>query len=222
MIFYSVLCLIGMACQGLFISFDHQKKILPALIFKGLGSVFFISVGFWCYSHSSATELPKIIYGLILGGIGDVLLNLRYFFKKADTPIFLLGAASFLGGHIFYLLHILSNCGNVLLPVIIGLCVAGIMLFIIFKKVKVTAELMAFGILYIGCIYTMAAIGVFRAITVPSASAALFAIGAVLFSCSDTILIFDTFYKKKLWTEISNLSIYYVAQLLIATSLFFC
>ena len=53
-------------------------------------------------------------------------------------------------------------------------------------------------------------------------SALLYALGAVLFTVSDVVLIFNTFGKEsKFSLRITNLSLYYIGQLLIAGSLFF-
>ena len=64
------------------------------------------------------------------------------------------------------------------------------------------------------------AIGI--ALFVPSTRATIYAIGAVLFTASDIVLIFNTFSGvTKFSLRITNLTLYYIGQILIACSLFF-
>jgi len=59
-------------------------------------------------------------------------------------------------------------------------------------------------------------------ITMPAAASWMHALGAVLFTLSDIVLIFNTFgSEQKFSMRITNLSLYYLGQLLIASSLFF-
>ena len=53
-------------------------------------------------------------------------------------------------------------------------------------------------------------------------SAVIYAIGAVLFTASDIVLIFNTFSGVTRFSlRITNLTLYYIGQLLIAASLFY-
>jgi len=67
----------------------------------------------------------------------------------------------------------------------------------------------------------MTAVAAARVITDFSYTSLTFLIGAVLFTASDVILIFNMFSDhKKAWMRPTNLMLYYVGQLLIAVSLF--
>ena len=59
-------------------------------------------------------------------------------------------------------------------------------------------------------------------LAVASAAAWMHAVGAVLFTLSDIVLIFNTFGKEQKFSmRITNLSLYYLGQLMIAASLFY-
>ena len=68
----------------------------------------------------------------------------------------------------------------------------------------------------------MTAIALGIAIFTPTRRAIIYAIGAVLFTASDVVLIFNTFSGvTKFSLRITNLTLYYIGQILIACSLFF-
>ena len=68
----------------------------------------------------------------------------------------------------------------------------------------------------------MNCVAVSNLITAPSKFTAIFAAGAVLFLVSDIVLILNTFGpESKFSLRITNLSLYYLGQLLIALSLMF-
>ena len=91
-----------------------------------------------------------------------------------------------------------------------------------FRTLTVKPAFKAFGILYIGAIVLMTAVAIGNVITGPSTAAWMHAIGAVLFTLSDIVLIFNTFGTTSRFSlRITNLSLYYLGQLLIAGSLFY-
>lgn len=228
----AIICaLTGIVLQGLFIAVEHKEKYVPAVILKGLASAMFVAVGLFgrrvVLSSSAVTgadEFVKfILIGLILGLVGDVLLNLRFVFKKIGQKIFLLGIVAFLAGHIFYLVALIPSAQNLLVCIIVGAVTAAVLLFIIFKTMEVKLAFKIFGIVYIGAVVIMTAVAIGNLIADPTYSKnIIFAIGAVLFTASDVVLIFNTFGKEtKFALRITNLSLYYIGQLLIAGSMFF-
>ncbi|MBQ4458926.1 MAG: hypothetical protein II911_00840, partial [Clostridia bacterium] len=77
-----------------------------------------------------------------------------------------------------------------------------------------------FGVVYIGAVVLMTAVSVGVYVTRRTPGALLYMIGAVLFTASDIILIFNTFTKDgKAWMRPTNLILYYLGQLLIALSI---
>ncbi|MBR4421971.1 MAG: lysoplasmalogenase [Erysipelotrichaceae bacterium] len=201
-----LMILIGFLLQALFIKTEHDEKYLLADILKGSASLMFVLIG------------------LVFGMIGDILLNLRYVFPKHGQKIFLAGIVAFLIGHIMYLLALIPQAQHVWIwyCVIIGALAAGALLAYIFKTMEVKKAFKIFGIFYLGAVFIMTAIALGIAIFTPSKRALIYAVGAVLFTASDVVLIFNTFSGVSRFSmRITNLTLYYLGQILIACSLFF-
>lgn len=218
-----LLCILGMAVQGIFIAVEHKEKYIGAVCLKGSASIIFVIIGCIAFCSAANAGFARLVFiGLILGAVGDILLNLRFVFEKAGQKIFLLGIAAFLAGHILYLAALIPQSDSLLICIIIGAVIAAAILAYIFKTMSVKTAFKIFGIFYIGAVVIMTVIAIGNLITAPSTTAWLYAIGAVLFTVSDIVLIFNTFGgTQKFSLRITNLSLYYAGQLLIASSLFF-
>lgn len=217
-------CLVGLIIQIAFIITERKEHYGFAVILKGTASLVFIGIGLLCGDASTDMTLAKwVVAGLILGGIGDVCLNLRFVLKSAGQKVFMGGIAAFLLGHLAYLAALLPPAGKTLffsLP--LGLLAAYLLLKWILAKVSVGKAFKIFGIIYIGAVVLMTAVAIGLLIAKPVTAHAMFAIGAVLFTLSDIILVFHLFTAdKKPWMRPTNLTLYYLGQLLIACSLLF-
>lgn len=190
---------------------------------KGLASVFFVALGIWCASKTAYSLYDKlIIAGLIFGFAGDVCLNLRHVFRKIGDKIFLCGVAAFLFGHIIYLVAVVPSATRIVIDIVIGVIVAAALLFYIFKTMKVKIAFKIFGIFYLGAIIIMTTMAIDAAFAAPVLKNLLFAFGAVLFTASDIVLIFNTFSGEETFPRrITNLSLYYIAQICIALTTMF-
>lgn len=228
-----LLAAVGILLQALFIKVEHDQKYVAADILKGSASLMFVLIGFLAYRlNPSNVFVRRIFIGLILGMIGDILLNLRFVFEKSGQKIFLAGIAAFLTGHILYLLAIIPYATRPVLSAVIGAVIAAALLIYIFKTMDVKPAFKAFGVVYLGAIIIMTCLAIncaldprhlfiYSSIVTPIGYY-LYAIGAVLFTASDIVLIFNTFSGvTKFSLRILNLSLYYAGQLLIAISLFF-
>ena len=154
--------------------------------------------------------------------IGDILLNMRYLFPKFDQKIFLTGIVAFLIGHIMYLVALIPQAKHLAVFVAIGALVAAGLLAYIFKTMEVKKAFKIFGVFYLGAVFIMCSIAIGIALFVPNRRSIMYAIGAVLFTASDVVLIFNTFSGvTKFSLRICNLSLYYLGQVLIACSMFF-
>ena len=222
------LMILGAVLQGIFIAVEHKEKFVGAVCLKGAASIVFCVIGGLGFAAASTGGyeggFPRLVLlGLFFGALGDILLNLRWVFEKLNQKIFLSGIAAFLTGHILYLAALIPLSESLLLCVICGVLVAAILLAVIFKTFEVKLAFKIFGILYLGAVILMTSIAIGNCITSGfETSALIYAIGAVLFTVSDVVLIFNTFGKEsKFSLRITNLSLYYIGQLLIASSLFF-
>ena len=217
MIAFCILCLI-LAC--LFIIEENKEKYVAAVVLKGLASLCFVIVGAMAGDGSHLAKL--VLAGLILGCIADILLNLRWVFKEKGKLIFLVGILVFLSGHIVYLAAILPMAQSWVICFVIGIILTAGLMKWIFTKITAEKAFKIFGVFYIGAIVLMNCVAISNLVTVPSAFTALFAAGAALFLISDIVLILNTFGpESKFSLRITNLSLYYLGQLLIALSLLY-
>ncbi len=216
--------LIGCLLQALFIYTEHQEKYLLADILKGSASLVFVLIGLKAYQVVNFAFNKQLLIGLLFGMIGDILLNLRYVFPKQGQKIFLIGIVAFLIGHIMYLLALIPQARHfwIWYCIVLGALLAAGLLAYIFKTMEVKKAFKIFGIFYLGAVFIMTAIAIGIAVFTPSKRAIIYAIGAILFTASDVVLIFNTFSGiTRFSMRITNLTLYYIGQILIALSMFF-
>ena len=217
MLLLIALCLL---LGAVFLRQEREEKYVPAVVLKGLASLCFVLLGLRC---SPGTALAKlVVIGLVLGCAADVLLNLRWVFPKKGQPIFLLGILVFLSGHVLYLAAILPLCRNKLLCLAAGVVLTALLMLWIFRRISAEKAFKIFGVVYIGAIMLLNCAAAANLLAAPSGFTALFAAGALLFLVSDVVLILNTFgAETKQSLRVTNIALYYVGQLLIATSLLF-
>ena len=213
----SILCL---CLAALFMWTEKKEHYMGAVILKGLASLCFVLVGVMAGNGGQLAKL--IVTGLLLGCIADVLLNLRWVFPKKGQLIFLVGILVFLGGHVVYLAAVLPMADNWAVCVVVGVVLTALLMKWIFSKITAKKAFKIFGVFYLGAIMLLNCVAVSNLMTAPSAFTGLFAAGALLFLISDIVLILNTFGpKSKFSLRVTNLSLYYIGQLLIAWSMLF-
>ena len=222
--FAVLLAVFGIVVQSVYMIAEHREKYVLSVILKGSASILFCAVGAIAMSMVSANQgfAKLIVFGLSFGALGDILLNLRFVFPANGQRIFLMGVVAFLIGHILYLCAIVPLSQSLLLCVVIGAILAAALLTWIFRVLTVKPVFKIFGVLYLGAIVLMTTVAIGNVIADPRAATWLYAAGGVLFTTSDLVLIFNTFGKEQKFSmRITNLTLYYLSQLLIAFSLFF-
>ena len=213
----SILCL---CLAALFMWTEKKENYMGAVILKGLASLCFVLVGVMAGNGGQLAKL--IVTGLLLGCVADVLLNLRWVFPKKGQLIFLVGILVFLGGHVVYLAAVLPMADNWAVCVVVGVVLTALLMKWIFSKITAKKAFKIFGVFYLGAIMLLNSVAVSNLMTAPSAFTGLFAAGALLFLISDIVLILNTFGpKSKFSLRVTNLSLYYIGQLLIAWSTLF-
>lgn len=212
---------VGCVIQGIFIATEHKEKYVLADVLKGLAALVFVVIGFLGFTRITTNSLGRLIaIGLAFGLVGDVLLNLRFVLKTNGQKAFLLGILAFLVGHILYLCALLPFAVNTVLCVCIGAVLAAGLLAYIFKTMDVKIAFKIFGVFYLSAVIIMTVIAIGIAIATGDTRDIVYAVGAVLFTASDIVLIFNTFSGVTRFSlRITNLSLYYIGQLLIAMSL---
>ena len=215
----TIACLIVMSA---FIYVEGKEKWTVAVILKGCASLLFVLLGFECSKVFAGTDFCRLVrIGLILGFVADILLNLRFVFKKKGKIVFLVGILVFLSGHILYLCALIPTVKNILIPLIAGVVLSALLLKWIFTKIEAQKAFKIFGVFYIGAIVIMNCFAVANLIQdITNTRYIVFTIGALLFLASDIVLILNTFGKEtKRSLRITNLVLYYLGQILIAYSL---
>lgn len=218
-----LLMIIGAILQGIFIAVEHKEKYVLADILKGAAAACFVIIGIVGYLTKTSDSFGlKLMIGLIFGLIGDVLLNLRFVVgEPKGQKVFLLGIVSFLIGHILYLAALIPLSSHVTVCVIVGAILAAALLTYIFKTMDVKLAFKIFGVFYLGAVIIMTVAAIDVAITMQNPRSIEYAIGAVFFMLSDIVLIFNTFSGKTRFSmRITNLSLYYIGQMMIAFCLF--
>lgn len=221
--YWAFIAVTGCVVQAAFICTEYAKRYLAAVILKGLASLFFVALGIACFSVATDTVFGwLVIAGLVFGMAGDVLLNLRKLMEKSKDKIFTAGIAAFLIGHLLYSAALLSR-GAEALFVAVPLCalLSAVLTPLVLKRIDIEGKLKIFGIVYVTIVVFMTSCAAGLLVLMPfNYGHLLFTIGAVLFTLSDVILIFELFGRKKRRTmRALNLSTYYAGQILIALSL---
>lgn len=213
-----ILILMCLALAALFLLRESEKKYVPAVVLKGLASLCFVVLGVLCSSGSHTARL--IVWGLVLGCIADVMLNLRFVFKKKGQLIFLVGILVFLSGHILYLAAVLPRSRSWIVCFLVGAALTALLMLWIFKRITAKPAFKIFGVFYLGAIMLLNCVAIGNLIAAPSVFTGLFAAGAALFLVSDIVLILNTFGSEtKQSLRVTNIALYYVGQILIALSL---
>lgn len=214
-----LIAVVGMILQVLFILQEKNKKYVAADVLKGLASLMFVLIGIIGYNAIKPSDWGcRILAGLIFGMIGDIVMNLRFILPgDAGQKAFLGGILAFLIGHVLYLIALIPMSVHLVPSIIIGAVLAAGLLIYIFKTMEVKIAFKIFGIFYLGAIIIMTTMAIDIAIFNPLTRNIVYAIGAVLFTASDIVLIFNTFSGKTVFSKrVLNLSLYYIGQLLIA------
>lgn len=218
---YLYLCAPCAMAVLLFLKTEKNGNYVLAVILKGLASVCFVALGvLGSKLCSDASVSGPVVIGLALGFLADILLNLRFVLKKKGTLVFLVGILVFLAGHIFYLLALMPRCPGLLWYVIAGAVLTALVLKWIFARIEAKPAFKIFGVFYIGAIVIMNCVALGVLLAGPSAHAVVYMLGAVLFFISDVVLILNTFGGTSQFSlRVTNISLYYLGQLLIALSL---
>lgn len=218
-----ILVILGAILQGTFIAVEHNGKYVAADALKGCAAACFVAIGVIGYLTKTTDSFGmKLMIGLAFGMVGDILLNLRFVVgEEKGQKVFLFGIVAFLIGHILYLAALIPLTTHTGACVIIGAILAAALLAYIFKTMDVKLAFKIFGVFYLGAVIIMTVIAADVAITTQSIRSIEYAIGAVLFMVSDIVLIFNTFSGRTRFSmRITNLSLYYVGQIMIALCLF--
>ncbi len=232
----AVLAVIFMGYRVAYADKSNVNGVIGTLI-KAVASLGFIAIGFTAILTMQAFNNGAlfIIAGQIFGMIGDIVLDLKVVYQgKKEEGVYLTGGMVTFGlGHIMYFIAILLYLtSNVLSLATIGICiaVAAVAAFAIvfggeklmgFKFGKFTIHSVCYGFLLI----FMSAISIAGWVLYGNQNPHMpvFAVGMILFLLSDIFLTQMYFGGKpndKLLCIINH-SLYYAAQICVASFIFY-
>lgn len=168
------------------------------------------------YIFGAGRILVPVILALVFGWLGDVLL-----LKNYDNRFFKCGLASFLLGHICFIIAMFNFTQPFFYSVLfISFAVAAALGFLLFRFVKPTGEMKIPVIAYETVIILMA-LSALQIFVVQAGSFGFFVLaGSLCFLISDSLLAYDTFRKKTKFGYFIIMVTYILAQLFI--TLGFC
>jgi uncharacterized membrane protein YhhN len=187
---------------------EKLRRISKCLIVPPLLGAYIAGTGNW---------LLFPVPALVLGWIGDVLL-----IKIQKKGHFITGLASFLLGHLFYIITFVcilgffgfgGAAGNINIPAVIIFTPPSIVLgMVVFRLIKPTKEMYGPVIVYMIVLITMSLFGFQVFLLNPGVAGLLILSGSFNFMVSDTILAYYTFRKLKLSGAVLIMVYYILAQ----------
>lgn len=188
------------------------KRGLFQMILKGCLLPLILAV----YIFGAKIILLPIILGLVFGWIGDILL-----LKIGDLRFFRIGLASFLIGHICYIIAMYGYALSFHIPALACSIAAGAILgFLVFKIVRPTPEMKIPIIFYELVIFVMAIFALQLFLSQGGCFGGFVFAGSLCFVVSDGMLAYDTFRDKTKYGYFFVMLTYILAQLFI--TLGFC
>ena len=227
-----VLMALGAICLTLFLIEKIKGYSLKEALIKAFASFLFIALAAYCnYKNGNHPFGVFVTCALALGMLGDIWLELKYVFKEQERMFTFAGFISFAIGHVLFIIGMMVTLYNqypwygFVIPIVFGLLCGGLIL-VMEKPLKMKYneyKLICFiyGTFLFTTFGTSLFLSIYNGFQAPTA-VMMFA-GATLFAISDLILC-GTYFgegKDKPFDLISNSVTYYMAQYIIAFSLFF-
>ena len=222
----------GAMCLAGFINQKIHKYGLRATLLKTLTSFCFIVVAAIGLYHKGFHVLSIFfMVGLVSGLLGDIFLGLKHVYKEADDLFTYAGFIAFMVGHVLYITGMFLEFYSgqsplyIILPLLIGILIGGCVPIIGKVMHLKLGRFLVISIVYGSLLFSMCLVSLSLNIMTGFKSVTLIMlfIGGVLFTISDIILS-KTYFghnKEKVSDLVSNSLTYYIAQYLIAFSIFF-
>jgi len=205
------LAILGVVSVVYLVSLFFKQGLFQAIL-KGCLMPLVLAV----YIFGAKVILWSIVLALVFGWLGDIFL-----LKGSVSRFFILGLASFLLGHICYIIAMYGfarpfHTAAFVISIAVAVCLG----ILIFKIVRPSAEMKIPVIAYEATIMTMAVFALQLFLAQRSAFGVLVLAGSLCFVVSDTTLAYDTFRKGPKYAAFIIMLTYIAAQLLI--TLGFC
>ena len=230
---------VALALASLFIVVRIKKGGVDGIVTKALASFGFVALGlFLMATKAGQNDFSRyssivILCGLVCGLIGDVLLDLKVVYPFHEDKYLTFGMLSFLFGHLFFIGSMgVIFAGNatkaITFPIIFIVVISAIFAVGIWF---VTSRYMhldygkhaLLSTIYAGVLLFTTVFSIYLAFSTMLTSLFIMAVGFLLFLASDLVLSLQYFGGKQSVKSliILNHSLYYLAQILIAVSIYF-
>lgn len=226
---YIVFTCLCIACMIAFLCVRIKKTSSLSLVLKTVASLMFVCIAVTSLlKHSSGITSAMFILGLMFGLFGDMLLDLKV--MEDSKTFFNFGTLSFAVGHVLYFLGILTYLKGKIVTGFWWVVLFSLLLSLLcgFMLVKFSGSLKLDLAGYKGqcggyssLLIFMTLVSVCLALVIPYVW--VLAVGFILFLASDMVLSMQYFGGKqdsKVLT-IVNHTLYYLAQILIASFVVF-
>jgi len=228
-IFY-ILIVLTVFMSAVYVFKSNGQTGIKSLVFKVISSFMFTAVALYaCFLNQFVLGTFVFLLGFVASCFGDTILGLPGFpeLKEKKNKLILFGGLAFAVAHVAYYIGMILIFGWVWWSLLIALPFA--LFFFLFTKfaMKVKYDKMTAGILiYALFISIVVCQGLYAFISLPiSVFSILIALGFLFFYVSDIILMKVYFGENSEAGNIKlyyyNLASYYIAQILLAVSLFF-
>ena len=229
-----ILLVLGAICVALFLMEKIKKYSVKATLIKATASFLFILLAAYSNFIKGGEQYgfnSFVICGLALGLMGDIWLDFKYVFKEQERIFTYAGFISFAIGHVFYITGMMCTLPYPMLwyayltPFAFG-ALCGALVLLLEKPLKYKyGEYKLICLIYAVLLFTTLGTATYLAFFNGFRFAAydMLFFGALFFAVSDLILC-GTYFgegKERPVDIISNGVTYYLAQYLIAFSLFF-
>lgn len=209
-----------------------KRYSVRAVLIKTVVSSFFLSLAIFCsYLNQGHAINTFITFGLILGLLGDIWLDLKYVYPKDDKVYTYAGFLCFGVGHIMFVVGMLLQYFReghflfILIPILVAIA-AAIINMVLEKPMKLNYGEMRWTVFaYAVCLFMTPLTALSLAIMTSwqHTTLTMIFVGGILFAASDLILS-GTYFgegKERPIDLIGNYLTYYGAQFVIAFSLYF-
>lgn len=213
-----------------FIVFQTLGDSILSCILKLFASITFVLLGVAGFATSETMTIGissvglLMLVGSVFGLVGDGILALKDIDETRDFLNILCGTISFAIGHIFYYVALIQYAGFSFIPLATGALLVAIIMIVSMLGMKLNfGKLLIPTIIYAFILSTTMIQAFYGAIVMGGSLASiLLLVGFVLFLLSDLVLSIIYFVPKKdKKLVILNLTLYYLAQILIMFAIFF-
>lgn len=237
-VLFALTILLEFITVPIFLRYYWPTKSKQSMLFKMISATLFVLCGVFAMkiSGNNTPYATLMLWGLVFGWFGDLFLH----WLKNVMPIFVLGVVAFLTGHIFYVIAFQKAIektypGSATFEWYEVLFVAvSVILVTILAVIKgfykdragMTAGLTVYGVLLLAMFAKTAryAIGEWAYGTNDNVVAVFITVlgGGIFFAVSDILLGYILMFKdEKRSLRIINIVTYFIAQILLASSILF-